>query len=125
MGKYSVPKSAITEKGLKKLIRDAAKDNASLSEWAIAHKITPQQVSAFFRKRQGAGLKIPEALGYRPQIVYLPVDEDEISTPMPSRRATPNPSKKTDQTKEPVEKAGRVSTSAREETKTRLKARKK
>lgn len=121
--KYAVPNTAITERGLKQLMRKAAKEHSSVSEWAKAHGITPQAVSAFIRKTQGAGLQIPEALGYRPQIVFLPVEEELISTPNPPRRATDKPSKKVDHTREPVERANRKHVNEREETKKRLKAR--
>ena len=125
MGKYSVPKSAITERGLKKLMREAAKSHASMSEWAVANGITPQVISAFMRKTQGPGLKLPEVLGYRPQIVFLPIDEELISTPNPPRRATSKPSKKVDHTREPIEKGSRKAVDMKEETKKRLKARAK
>ena len=125
MKKYAVPKSAITEKGLKKLIRDAAKSHPSMAEWAKENEITPQAVSAFFRKTQGAGLKIPEVLGYRPQTVYLPLDEDPITVMPAPRRATDKPTSKVDHSKTPVERAGRRKVSDREEVKASLKKRKK
>lgn len=123
MKKYRVPKTAITERGLKKLIKQAAKDHSSLGEWAKENDITAQQVSAFFAKTQGAGLKIPAALGYRPQTVYLPVDEDLICTLPPPRRATTRPTSKTDPTKAPIEKRGLKKVDEREEAKKRLKKR--
>lgn len=122
--KYRVPRTAITERGLKRLIRDQSQD-FSISDWAEKHDILPQTVSAFFRKVQGAGIQIPEALGYRPQIVYLPLDEDPITTPNPSRRPTKNPSKKTDQTREPLEKRHLKPKDERKSTKDRLKKRAK
>lgn len=122
--KFRVPKTAITERGLKRLIRDQAK-NSSMSDWAEKHGIFPQTVSAFLRKTQGAGIQIPEALGYRPQIVYLPLDEELITTPMPSRRPTKNPSKKTDQTREPLEKRHLKPKDERKATRSRLKERSK
>lgn len=126
MKKYRVPKTAITERGLKRLIRDAAKKHASTGEWAREHDITPQAVSAFFRKTQGAGLKIPEVLGYRPQIVYIPLDEELISTPNPPRRVAHKPTSKVDHTREPIEKASvKKKKTDREETKDRLKKRKR
>ncbi len=125
MKKYSVPKSAITEKGLKRLIRDAAKKHASTGEWARENDITAQAVSAFFRKTQGAGLKIPEVLGYRPQVIYLPLDEELISTPNPPRRVAQRPTSKVDHTREPIEKKSVKKGSDREETKKRLKDKKR
>lgn len=121
--KYRVPKTAITERGLKHLLREAAKEHASVSEWAIEHGITPQAVSAFMRKVQGPGLQIPEALGFRPQIVFLPLDEDPISTANPPRRPAKRPSKKVDHTREPVEKRHTRVKNEREETRKRLRQR--
>lgn len=121
--KYRVPKSAITEKGLKRLIRDAAKQHSSVGDWARENNITPQAVSAFFRKTQGAGIKIPEVLGYRPQVIFLPLDEGLIQELPAPRRETSRPSKKVDHSKEPVEKAKRHR-SDREEVKKNLKKRK-
>ncbi len=124
--KYRVPRSAITERGLKKLIKDAVGTDSSRNDWAIANKVTPQQLSAFFCRKQGAGLKIPEVLGYRPQIVYLPVDEDLISTPNPPRTAaTKRPTSKVDHTKEPISKKGLKPVDDREATKKRLKKKNK
>ena len=104
MKKYRVPKTAITERGLKKLLKRAAREHASLSEWANDNKITPQAVSAFMRDTQGAGLQIPAALGYRPQVVFIPVDEEPITHMNPPRRPTKKPSSKVDHSKNPVEK---------------------
>lgn len=123
--KYRVPKSAITEKGLKRLIRDAAKKHSSIGDWAREHEITPQAVSAFFRKTQGAGIKIPEVLGYRPQVIFLPLDEPLIQELPAPRRVTDKPSKKVDHSKEPVEKASARRRTDREEVKKKLKKRKK
>lgn len=123
--KYRVPKSAITEKGLKRLIRDAAKKHSSIGDWAREHEITPQAVSAFFRKTQGAGIKIPEVLGYRPQVIFLPLDEDLIQELPAPRRVTDKPSKKVDHSKEPVERGSRRKVNEREEAKKKLKKRKK
>lgn len=120
--KFRVPRSAITERGLKRLLRDEVK-NSSFSDWAEKNGILPQTVSAFMRKVQGAGLQIPEVLGYRPQIVYLPLGEELITTPNPSRRPTKNPSKKTDQTREPLEKRHLKPKDERKSTKNRLKKR--
>lgn len=83
--KSKVPKTAITERQLRRLLREAAEEEGSPSAWAVEHDITPQAVSAFLRKVQSAGVQIPEALGYRPQIVYIPLDEDLIYDPKPSR----------------------------------------
>lgn len=85
--KYSVPKSAITEKGLKALIKKAAKEKDSVGEWARENGITPQAVSSFFRKTQSAGIKLPAVLGYRPQVIYLPLDEPLITAELPKRPA--------------------------------------
>jgi hypothetical protein len=104
MKKYRVPKYAITEKGLKRLLKRAAKEHESVGAWATEHDITRQAVSAFLRKVQGPGLQIPEALGYRPQVVYIPIDEDTISSANPPRRPTDNPTSKVDHSKPPVEK---------------------
>lgn len=121
--KYRVPKTAITEKGLKKLITDITKDS-SKADWAIANGITPQQVSAFFCKKQGAGLKIPAVLGYRPQIVFLPVDEPMISSMNPPRVVAKHPTSKVDHTRDPIVKKG-FAKNDRKETKKRLKKRNK
>jgi hypothetical protein len=102
--KYPVPKTAITERGLKKLLKEAAKDYDSIGDWARAHNITASVVSCFLRKTQGAGLQIPEALGYRPQVVFLPVDVELITTPNPPRRSTRRPSKKVDHSRKPLER---------------------
>jgi hypothetical protein len=82
--KNRIPKSAITEKQLRRLLRDAAEDS-TLSAWAVDNGIVPQAVSAFMRKAQSAGLQIPKALGYYPQVIFLPVDEDPITSKPPSR----------------------------------------
>lgn len=121
--KYRVPKTAITEKGLKKLLREAIKDYPSSSDWAKSHGVTPQAVSSFLRKVQGPGLRIPELLGYRPQLVFLPVDEPLIATMYPPRRATDKPTRKVDHTKDPIEKGGRKVADDRERVKERLKKR--
>lgn len=123
--KYRVPKSAITEKGLKRLIKDAAKKHSSVGDWAREHDITPQAVSAFFRKTQGAGIKIPEVLGYRPQVIFLPLDEPLIQELPAPRRVTDRPSKKVDHSKDPVERSSRRTRTDREEVKKKLKKRKK
>lgn len=123
--KYRVPKSAITEKGLKKLIKEAAKPHSSIGDWAVSNDVTPQAVSAFFRKTQGAGLKIPEVLGYRPQLIYLPLDEDPIQEPPAPRRVAQKPTKKVDHTKKTVERSGHSSKSDRDQVKEDLKKRKR
>lgn len=125
MKKYQVPRSAITEKGLRKLLKKHANEYASLGDWAVENDILPQTVSAFMRKVQGAGLQIPEALGYRPQIVFLPLDEELIQTPNPPRRPTKRPSKKVDHSLPPLEKRHLKGKDARKETKERLKKRSK
>lgn len=123
--KYRVPRSAITEKGLKHLIRKATKNGLSTRDWAIEHGVTPQTISAFFAKTQGAGLKLPQVLGYRAQVIYLPLDEDPIQVAYPPRRLTKNPSLKVDHSKPPLEKKGLKQKDDRKETKKRLKKRKK
>lgn len=125
MKKYRVPNYAITEQGLKRLLRQAAKEHASHSDWAATHGITPQAVSAWMRKTQGAGLQIPQALGYKPQTVYIPVDEDPICQALPPRRPTDRPTSKVDHTKDPIEKKLLRKKNTREETKKRLKKRNK
>lgn len=122
--KNGIPKSAITEKTLRKQIKTAAKEYTSLSEWAVAKQITPQQVSAFMRRVQSAGLKIPEVLGYRPQTIYLPIDEELICHMNPPRKIAVRPSSKVDHTREPIEKKGLKTKDDRKETKDRLKKRK-
>ena len=121
--KYRVPKRAITERGLKRLIREAAKEHSSLSDWAVANQITPQAISAFMRNVQGAGLQIPEALGYRPQIVFLPLGEDPICHMNPPRKPAQRPTKKVDHSREPVEKRHSRPKNVREDTKQRMRAR--
>ena len=117
--KYRVPKTAITEKGLKKLVTEAVK-GSSQADWAISNDLTPQSVSAFMNDIQTAGLKIPEVLGYRPQVIYLPLDEDEIFQPKAPRRVAKKPTPKADHRRKPVEK-GKFDDRAA--TKQRLKAR--
>lgn len=121
--KYRVPKSAITERGLKKLLKEAAKEHASMSEWANVNGVTPQQVSAFMRDQQSAGLLIPEKLGYRPQTVYLPLDDELICHMNPPRKPAIRPSKKVDHSLDPVEKRHTRRKNEREEAKRRLKKR--
>lgn len=120
--KNKIPKSAITERQLRKLMKEAAGDD-SLSSWAVENDITPQAVSAFMRRVQSAGLQIPEALGYRPQVIYLPLDEEPICHMNPPRRPTKNPSKKVDHSLEPIEKKTLRKRDDRKETKKRLKKR--
>jgi len=126
MKKYQVPRSAITERGLKKLIEQAAQSHSCVGEWAREHDITPQSISAFFRKTQGPGLKIPEVLGYRPQVVYLPLDEKLIQEPAAPRRTSSRPTSKVDHTKTPIEGRKKTGTNLteRDKTKARLKSRK-
>lgn len=123
--KYRVPSYAITERGLKKLLREAAKEFSSNADWAAHKDITPQSVSAWLRKVQGAGLQIPAALGYKPQVVYIPVDEEDICQANPPRRPTKRPTSKVDHSKDPIEKKTLRPKSDREETKSRLKRRNK
>lgn len=86
--KYQVPRSAITEKGLKKLVKRSIEDSGlSLTEWANEKGVTPQAVSAFLRNRQTAGIQIPAIFGYMPQIAFLPEGEDPISKPKGSRKS--------------------------------------
>lgn len=123
MKKYRVPSTAITERGLKKLLKEAAESSTSLGAWATENEITPQAVSAFMRKVQSAGLQIPRVLGYKPQTVYIPIDDDPICTPNPPRRPTKRPSSKVDHTREPVEKKHLKLKNDRVETKKRLRER--
>lgn len=123
--KNGIPKTAITERTLRKMVKKAAKDYSSISAWAVDNDITPQQVTAFFRREQGAGLKLPELLGYRPQTIFLPLDEDPICHMNPPRRPAQNPSKKVDHSREPIEKRHTRPKDDREETKKRLKKRKR
>lgn len=126
MPKSSIPKKAITERELMKLMKKAAKVSSSLSAWAVENGATAQQASAFLRKTQGAGLKIPEILGYRPQTIYIPLDAELICfLPPPRVIATKRPTKKVDHTKEPVLKKGTKPKNDRKDTKKRLKKRKK
>lgn len=121
--KYRVPKSAITERGLKRLLKKASRNYSSLSDWANDHGITPQAVSAFMRGTQGAGLQIPQALGYRPQTVFLPLDEELITELPPPRKPTDRPTAKVDHSKDPVEKKWSKRKDPRKEAKRRLKKR--
>jgi hypothetical protein len=94
-----------------------------MTEWAVDNGITPQSISAFLRKVQGPGLKIPQVLGYKPQLVFIPLKADAISTANPPRRVTDRPTSKVDHSREPVEKKGLRRKSDRKETKKRLKKR--
>jgi len=126
MAKNGIPKTAITEKTLRKHIRGAAKSHSSVSAWAVENGLTAQQVTAFLRKTQGAGLKLPELLGYRPQLIFIPLNEDLICTlPPPRVKATKRPTKKVDHSLEPVVKKGNKPKDDRKDTKKRLKKRKK
>jgi hypothetical protein len=71
--KNKIPKKAITDKQLRKVLKAAADKEGSLSSWAVVNRITPQAVSAFMRRVQGAGLQIPEALGYKPAVIFIPI----------------------------------------------------
>lgn len=119
--KYRVPKTAITEKGLKRLLKKAARQQGSIGGWARDHDITPQAVSAFLNDRQGAGLQVPEALGYRPQVVFLPLGEELIAHMNPPRKVTQNPTKKVDHTKEPIEKTSKSRTIIKDRLKNRTR----
>lgn len=79
-----IPKGAITERKLRKLLK-AETDKSSSNAWSAEHKITPQAVSAFERQVQGAGLQIPEALGYKPALIYIPLDEEDLAIKPPPR----------------------------------------
>jgi hypothetical protein len=118
-----IPKSAISEFQLRKLMKTNI-GNKSPHEWSKDKGITPQQVSAFNRKVQSPGLKIPEVLGYRPQVIYIPLDEDRVSTPNPPRRPTDKPTSKVDHTKEPIEKKD-FKAPTKKDKKKELKKRKK
>jgi hypothetical protein len=120
--KNRIPKTAITEKQLRKLLKEAAGED-SLSAWAVENDITPQAVSAFMRRVQGAGLQIPEALGYRPQTIFIPLDEELICHMNPPRKPAKSPTKKVDHTREPIEKRHSRRRNEREETKKALKKR--
>jgi hypothetical protein len=120
--KNRIPKTAITEKQLRKLLKEAAGED-SLSAWAVENDITPQAVSAFMRRVQGAGLQIPEALGYRPQTIFIPLDEELICHMNPPRKPAKRPTKKVDHTREPIEKRHSRRRNEREETKKALKKR--
>lgn len=125
---YSVPDYAMTEKGLKAKIEQAIKagGHLSMSEWAKETGVQPAGVSAFLRGTQPAGLKIPEVLGYKAQTVFIPINEEMISTAYPQRRPTSNPSRKTDPDKEPVEKKTvpkKTAVETKEELKAKLKGR--
>jgi hypothetical protein len=103
-GSVGVPSCAITERELRSMMKQKIKACSSELEWSRSVGITPQVVSAFRRKVQGPGLRLPEVLGYRPQLVFLPLKEPLIQTPNPPRRLTSKPTSKVDHTKEPIEK---------------------
>lgn len=125
--KGKIPKTAITEKQLLKLLKRDAEENhgGALSAWAQENGMTPQVVSAFVRRVQGAGLQIPEALGYRPQTIFIPLKEELICHMNPPRKPAKRPSKKVDHTQDPIEKKGLKKKNDRKETKKRLKKRNK
>jgi hypothetical protein len=125
--KGKIPKSAITEKQLRQLLEQDAKEHGgSISAWAAENGITPQAVSAFMRRVQSAGLQIPEALGYRPQTIFIPLKEELICHMNPPRKPAKRPSKKVDHTQDPIEKRGlKGRKNDRKETKKRLKKRNK
>jgi hypothetical protein len=125
MKKYRVPKAAITERGLKQLIKKAAKDHSSVGAWAQENGLTRQSVSAFFAKTQPPGLKIPEVLGYKPQVIFIPIKDEPIATAYPPRRTPTRVTGKTDLSKPPLEKRGLPRVDDRDATKQALKQRKK
>lgn len=88
-----IPKTAITERKLRKLLQEEINKNGTSTGWAIEQNITPQAVSAFERQIQSAGLQIPAALGYKPAIVFIPVDEEDLSIKPPSRAKETPPTK--------------------------------
>lgn len=88
-----VPKSAITERKLRKILQEAINKNGTSTGWAIENEITPQAVSAFERQIQSAGLQIPAALGYKPALVFIPVDEEDLAVKPPSRLKETPPTK--------------------------------
>lgn len=102
--KNRVPETAITEKALRRLLKREIRSSSSIADWATDQGITPQAVSSFIHGVQGAGLQIPEALGYRPQTVFLPVSEELIcKTPSRSKKVakkSPPKSKREDLHKE-------------------------
>jgi len=62
----------LTERELRRELKQLLKEeDFTAREWATDNGITPQQVTAFLRREQGAGLKIPKALGYKPLIVFV------------------------------------------------------
>jgi hypothetical protein len=82
--KNRIPKSAITEKQLRRLLREEAAETAPLSAWAVDNGITSHRLCRPSCERlQSAGLQIPEALGYYPQTIYLPRKEEPICTERP------------------------------------------
>lgn len=70
-----IPPYSITEKELRRLVRLSIASTGTASSWAVDNDITPQQVGAFLRKDQGAGIKIPEILGYEPMVIYIPIKD--------------------------------------------------
>lgn len=80
-----IPKGAITERKLRKLLKAETDKAGSSTAWANEHKIFPQTVSAFERQVQSAGVQIPEILGYKPALIYIPIDEPDLAIKPPSR----------------------------------------
>lgn len=115
-----IPKGTLTEKQLRKLLKDKMGEQ-SATEWGGEHEITAQQITAFMRASLSPGLKIPMKLGYFPQTVYVPIKGPRISTANPPRRVAKNPTAKVDHTREPVEKKGWVKPDKKKELKKRKK----
>lgn len=77
MKKRKIPSDAITERELRRLIKSTIKDSGDTrSEWASEKGITAQSLSSFLLKKQGPGYKIPRTVGYKPLVIYVPIEED-------------------------------------------------
>lgn len=63
-------KKAVTEPELRRMLKDAYGD--AMAPWAKEQEVTPQSVSAFMRKVQPAGLKIPAIFNLVPITVFVP-----------------------------------------------------
>lgn len=66
-----IPSSALTERQLIRALKKEIREAGSARDWAIDHGITSQQVSAFLLGKQGAGVLIPKALGYKPVTIFI------------------------------------------------------
>jgi hypothetical protein len=77
-------KKALTEKQLRRRLKEAFGDN--MTEWSREHGVTPQSVSAYMRKVQPAGNKIPAIFGLVPITVFVP-QGDPLDFRYPSRAA--------------------------------------